>query len=116
MARALDTTSLPTLLAIALWPWIDLVEMAGSGMGSRLRTMAENSVALLRHEVRMTPPIETALMDALHASDTLARDLDRASFFQTDARTDALLALNALIVWLRTAHLRAGGIGGVPAF
>ncbi|MEE7493382.1 hypothetical protein MOTC310_24170 [Methylobacterium oryzae] len=82
--------------------------MAGVGMGAKLRMTAENTVALLRRELRMTPPIETALLDALHASDTLARDLDRTSFFQTEARTDALLALHALVLWLQAAKLQSG--------
>ncbi len=61
-------------------------------MGARLRTTAENTAALLWREVQMTPPIGFAMLDALHASDALARDLDRVGFFQTDARTEALLA------------------------
>lgn len=103
MARALDTSSLPRPLAAALWPWIDLVETARAGMGDRLRMVAENTVALLRREVPMSSPLETVLFDALHASDALAQDLNRVGFFQTETRTDALLALNALIAWLQAA-------------
>lgn len=104
MASALDTSSLPRSLAAALSPWIDLVEMGGAGTGARLRLTAENTAAFLWCVLQITPPIETAMWDALHASDALAQDLDRAGFFQTEARTDALLALNALIIWLRAAR------------
>ena len=105
MARALETQGLPRRLAKTLWPWIDVIEMATGGMGDRVRLTTENTVASLRGQIAMTPPLETALVDALHASDALARDLDRVSFLQSDARTEALLALNALIQWLKGAEM-----------
>lgn len=104
MASALDTSTLPGPLAAALWPWVDLVEMGAAGMGAQLRLTAENTAALLGRMLRITPPIETAMWDALHASDALAQDLDRTGFFQSEARTAALLALNALILWLQSAR------------
>lgn len=109
MTRALDTSSLPKALATALWPWIDIVEAAKAGMGDRVRMTAENTVVLLRQEIEMSSPLETALEDALHASDALAYDLDRVTFFQTTARTEALLALNALIAWLQAARSKVDG-------
>lgn len=105
MPRALDTSNLPKALATTLWPWIDIIETARAGMGDRVRMTAENTVVLLRQEIEVSSPLETALEDALHASDALAQDLDRVTFFQTGARTEALLALNALIAWLQTARL-----------
>lgn len=107
MARALDTSALSQDLATAVWPWIDIVETATSGMANRVRLTAENTAACLRSQIAMSPPLETALDDALHASDALARDLDRVGFFQSDARTEALLALNALIIWLQAARPNA---------
>ena len=104
MARALDTAGLPQIVATALWPWIDIVEAAKAGMGDRVRMTAENTVVLLRQEIEVSSPLETAMEDALLASDTLAQELDRVTFFQTDARTEALLALNALIVWLQAVR------------
>jgi hypothetical protein len=108
MARALDTAGLPQIVATALWPWIDCIEMASAGMGGRVRTTAENAVALLRSQVLMTPPLETMLRDALHATDAFARDLDRVSFFQSEARMEALVALNGLIAWLQ--HAQPNGV------
>jgi hypothetical protein len=90
---------------MALWPWIDGIEAARAGMGGHVRTTAENAVALLRSQVLMTPPLETMLRDALHATDALARDLDRVSFFESEARKEALIALNGLIAWLKRAQL-----------
>lgn len=107
MARALDTSALSQDLATAVWPWIDIVETARSEMANRVRLTAENTAACLRSRIAMTPPLETALDDALHASDALARDLDQVSFFQSDARTEALLALNALIIWLQATRPNA---------
>lgn len=49
----------------------------------------------------MIPPLEMALEDALRASDALARDLDRVSFFGSDARTEAILTLNAAIMLMK---------------
>lgn len=106
MARALDTAGLSRAVATALWPWIDCIEMAHAGMGTRVRTTAENAVAILRSQVPMTPPLETMLHDALHATDALARDLDRVSFFQSEARMEALIALNGLIAWLQHAQAK----------
>ncbi|MCJ2012676.1 hypothetical protein [Methylobacterium sp. J-076] len=115
MPRALDTSSLPKVLATALWPWIDIVEAAKAGMGDRVRMTAENTVVLLRREIEASSPLETAMEDALLASDTLAQDLDRVTFFQTDARTEALLALNGLIAWLQTARLKMDSRGVRPS-
>lgn len=109
MTRALDTSILPKSLATALWPWIDILEVAKAGMGDRVRTTAENTVVLLRQQIEMSSPLGTALDDALLASDALAQDLDRVTFFQTDARTEALLALNALIAWLQGARPKVDG-------
>ena len=103
MARALDTSDLPPVFAKALWPWIDIIEMATGGMGGRVRRTAENAVANLRGWIAMTTPLEQALEDALHTSDALARELDLRDFLWSDARTEALLALNDLIALLRSA-------------
>lgn len=109
MARALDTIGLSRAVATALWPWIDCIEMARSGRGILVRTTAENAVALLRSQVLIPPPIEAVLRDALHATDALARELDQVNFFQSNARTEALVTLNALIMWLKRAPSR-----GIP--
>lgn len=76
-------------------------------MSDRVRLTAENTVAILRSQIPTTPRLETMLLDALLASDTLARDLDRVNFFQSNARTETLLALNALITWLQAARPNA---------
>ena len=80
-------------------------------MGGRVRLTAENTVASLRGQIVMIPALETAMSDALRASDALAQDLDRRPSLQPDARTEALLALHALIVWLKSAALNAGAKG-----
>ena len=100
MARALDTAVLPPILAMALWPWIDIVEAAAGGMGSHVRLTAENTVAVLWGRVAMSPPLVAAIEDALHASDALAREVDRQGFLGSKARIEALLALNGLIALL----------------
>lgn len=109
MPRALDTSILPKSLATALWPWIDILEIAKPGMGDRVRMTAENTVVLLRQKIVVSSPLATALDDALVASDALAQDLDCVTFFQTNARTEALLALNALIAWLQRADPEMDG-------
>ena len=86
MARALDTAVLPPILAMALWPWIDIVEAAAGGMGSHVRLTAENTVAVLWGRVAMSPP--------------LVREVDRQGFLGSKARIEALLALNGLIALL----------------
>ncbi|SDO59228.1 hypothetical protein SAMN05216360_1299 [Methylobacterium phyllostachyos] len=80
-------------------------------MGGRVRLTAENTVASLRGQIVMVPALEMAMTDALRASDALAQELDRRAFLQSDARTEALLALNGLIVWLKSAALNAGAKG-----
>ncbi|WP_155911911.1 hypothetical protein [Methylobacterium sp. 77] len=83
-------------------------------MGSQLRLTAENTAAFLWRLLQITSPIETAVWNALHASDALAQDLDRTGFFQTEARTAALLALNALKLWLRNAKFLDPGNESIP--
>ncbi|MCJ2141542.1 hypothetical protein [Methylobacterium sp. E-066] len=57
MPRAHETGNLPPILAIALWPWIDIVETATGRMGDTVRLTAENTVANLRRRVVTTSPL-----------------------------------------------------------
>jgi len=69
-----------------------------------VRLTAENTVANLRRRVMATSPLETAMEDALLASDALAQDLDRRGSSWPNMRTEALVALNALILQLGSAE------------
>lgn len=102
--RAHETGDLPAILAMALWPWTDIVETATATMGDVVRLTAENTVANLRRRVMATSPLETAMEDALLASDALAQDLDRRGSSWPNMRTEALVALNALILQLGSAE------------
>ncbi|MCJ2067921.1 hypothetical protein MKK75_03695, partial [Methylobacterium sp. J-030] len=59
MPRALDTTGLPNVLAVILWPWIDAIEAVRPGMADPLQKTAEKSVRDLRHLIIVTAPLET---------------------------------------------------------
>lgn len=96
-ARAHETCDLPPIVAMALWPWTDIVETAAGRMGDAVRLTAENTVANLRRRIVPTSRLETAMEDALVASDALAQDLNRSGSFQSDMRMEALIALNVLI-------------------
>ncbi|WP_139234219.1 hypothetical protein [Methylobacterium pseudosasicola] len=102
-ARAHGTDDLPSILAMSLWPWTDIVETAMGGMGDVVRLTAENTVTNLRRLIVPTSPLEIAMEDALLASDALAQDLDRRGFFQPAVREEARVALNALTWWLGSA-------------
>lgn len=115
MPRALDTSGLPIILAMTLWPWIDAIEAARPEMADALRETAEEASRDLRRTVVVTAPLETMLGDALCASDKLARHTAKPVSVVATARMDALLALNDLIAWLRRAKpsewSRTKGVG-----
>ncbi|MET0531073.1 MAG: hypothetical protein ABW003_22505 [Microvirga sp.] len=102
-AQAHETCDLPPILAMALWPWTDIVETATGRMGDAVRLTAENTVANLRRRIVLTSRLETAMEDALVASDALAHDLDQCGSSRLDMRMEALIALNALIWRLGSA-------------
>ncbi len=103
MPRALETTGLPIVLAMALWPWIDAIEAAGGAAAEAPRLAAERATRDLRRLIVVTAPLETMLEDALRASCNLADDVALPASNVAYGRMEALLALNDLIAWLRRA-------------
>lgn len=82
-------------------------------MGENVRVTAGNAATSLWRRVVMLPPIEKGLAEALSASELLAAALDREGTAISEARSDALRAVDALIVLLRDArpNARAQGLG-----
>ena len=110
MARALDTGDLPPHAAEILWPWIEAIEAASPQTGSAVRLEAENAIGRFRLLMVRSAPLDILIDDALQASDALARENCLRRLPQ--ARLEALLALNALITWMREAkpNPRAGTV------
>lgn len=115
MPRALETTGLPIVLAMALWPWIDAIETAGHSSTVSLLPATEKATRDLRRLILVTAPLETMLEDALRASRKLAKDAALQASDVAYGRMEALLTLNDLIAWLRRARpsewAEAAGIG-----
>lgn len=115
MPRALETTGLPIVLAMVLWPWIDTIEVTEQGVTTTLRQTAEKATRDLTRLIVVTAPLETMLEDALRASRRLANDAARPASDVGYSRMEALLTLNDLIAWLRRAKpsewAEAAGIG-----
>lgn len=103
MPRALETTGLPIVLAMTLWPWIDAIETAGHSVTDTLLLTTERATRDLRRLILVTAPLETMLEDALRASRKLAKDAALPASDVAYDRMEALLALNDLITWLRRA-------------
>lgn len=103
MPRALETSGLPIVLAMALWPWIDAIEAAGGDAAETLCLAADRATRDLRRLIVVTAPLETMLEDALRASSKLADDANLLASDVAYGRMEALLALNDLIAWLRRA-------------
>lgn len=115
MSRALETTGLPIVLAMALWPWIDAIEAAGCDASQTPRLASERAARDLCRLIVVTAPLETMLEDALRASCKLADDVGLTTSDVAYDRMEALLTLNDLIAWLRRAKpsewAEAVGIG-----
>ena len=103
MPRALETSGLPIVLAMALWPWIDAIETAKRNASETLRLAAQRAARDLRRLIVVTAPLETMLEDALHASCRLAADVALPASDVAYGRMEALLTLNDLIAWLHRA-------------
>lgn len=111
MDRSLSTADLPPVLGAALRSWIEVVETAGEGGGAGVISTTAKTEALLRRRVLRTPELEDAFTRAWAVSGALAQALDRAAFDVEQARSDALLALDALTGRLRDARPSARAIG-----
>src|ERR1700712_567116 len=113
MPSTIDVSSLPGPIALILRPWTGVLQTAPSGMGEKVRITAENASVSLWRRVVMLPPIERGLAAAMSASALLAVELDNEIAITSGARSDALRALEELIVLLRGARpsARAQGLG-----
>lgn len=113
MVPILSTNGLPGPLADAMRPWIGVVETATFGMGEEVRNTAVSATLSLLRRIVLTPPLEDAIENARLATSSLASILDLNGPMPITARPDARDALEALIVWLRTAkpNERAKGLG-----
>lgn len=105
MGQSLSIADLPSALAEAVQPWILVVETAPAGMGRSVMRVAADAVMILQRRLVMTPDLERAVSDARLAADELGISLDRDGFDVSRRRPDALAALGALIMQLRTARL-----------
>ena len=113
MHGTIDVSGLPGPIALILRPWGGVLQTALPGMGEDVRATADNASASLWRRVVMLPPLEGALAKALFASELLAAALDREGASTSEARLDALFALDGLIVLLHQArpNARAKGLG-----
>jgi hypothetical protein len=68
-------------------------------MGEEVRGTTANACTSLARRVVMTAPMETAIEDARHASDLLAKELDRRDAKPVHQRVEAMAALEALVAW-----------------
>jgi hypothetical protein len=113
MPVTVDVSGLSAPLALIMRPWGGVLETAPPGMGENVRATAQNASVSLWRRVVMLPPIERGLAQALSASAVLAAALDKEDAIASEARSDALRALEALIVLLHEArpNARAQGLG-----
>ncbi|GJE14266.1 hypothetical protein FOHLNKBM_5339 [Methylobacterium longum] len=103
MGRTVDLDSLPPQIVPVVRSWVAAVEAASRRMGDELRVTAEDAIASLRGRIVMTAPLEATLIKSNLATLVLANKLDRRATLPSKERTEALTALNALIVELRNA-------------
>lgn len=104
---------LPSALAEVMRPWIDVVESATAGMGQDVMKVAAEAVMSLERRVVTMSDLENIIADARLASDNLGISLDQDGSDPSRPRSEALAALNALILPLREArpNERAKGLG-----
>lgn len=114
MRQVPDLTGLPTVIESLMRPWVDTVETTAIGMGSVVASTAANTSLSLRRRIALTPDAETALSEAVDASDALARKLD-GKVPAIEERNATLTALAALTEAMRGAQpsesTRALGLG-----
>jgi hypothetical protein len=113
MSATIDISGLPVTLALIIRPWGGVLQTAPPGMGENVRVTVGNASTSLWRRVIMLPKLERGLAEALSASAVLANTLDKEGTTASEARSDALLALDALIVLLHDArpNARAMGLG-----
>ena len=113
MTASTKVSNLPGPIALILRPWAGVLQTAPSGMGENVRITAENACVSLWRRVVMLPPIERSLAAAMSASAMLAVELDKENAIASEARSDALRALDDLILLLSGARpsARATGLG-----
>jgi hypothetical protein len=113
MPATIDVSGLSAPLTLIMRPWCGVLETALAGMGENVRITAENASVSLWRRVVMLPPIECGLATALSASAIFAAELNKRDPIPGEARSDALRALDALIVLLHEArpNARAQGLG-----
>ncbi|MGU3666238.1 hypothetical protein ACLBX9_18795 [Methylobacterium sp. A49B] len=113
MPGVIDVTGLAAPVALIMRPWVGVLAAAQPGMGENVRVTAGNASTSLWRRVVMLPPIERGLAKALSDSELLAVALDKEGASPSEARLDALFALNVLIALLREArpNARAKGLG-----
>ena len=113
MPVTIDLSGLSAPLALIMRPWGGVLETALPGMGENVRVTAENASVSLWRRVVMLPPIERGLAAAMSTSAILAVELDKENAIASEARSDALRALETLIVLLCEArpNARAQGLG-----
>lgn len=114
MGQSPSIADLPSALAEAIQPWILVVEAAPAGMGRSVMRVAAEVVMILQRRLMMTPDLERAIADARHAADELGISLDRDGFDVSKRRADALVALDGLIMRLRTAQINDHSEGAGP--
>lgn len=113
MPATIEVSGLATPITLIMRPWVGVLESAPPGMGENVRVTAENASTSLWRRVVMLPPIERGLAAAMAASAMLAVELNKEDAIPEDARSNALHALDALVVLLCDAkpNARAQGLG-----